>query len=136
MFCFIRFLIDIKSPLTPELYVKIYIEMSRQALLYTAISALRPCLMQKKKSKRSVDNKNILKANKNELVQMYAKWDWISCSCHHITLSATSTCSLVFCQTVAFKTVSEIVISSPTFLAFFDKFLNLFSVRSVCRMWT
>ena len=42
MFCFIRFLIDIKSPLTPELYVKIYIEMSRQALLYTAISALRP----------------------------------------------------------------------------------------------
>ena len=43
MFCFIRFLIDIKSPLTPELYVNIYIEMSRQALLYTAISALRPC---------------------------------------------------------------------------------------------
>ena len=42
MFCFIRFLIDIKSPLTPELYFKIYIEMSRQALLYTAISALRP----------------------------------------------------------------------------------------------
>ena len=37
------YLIDIKSPLTPELYVNIYIEMSRQALLYTAISALRPC---------------------------------------------------------------------------------------------
>ena len=42
MFCFTRFLVDIKSPLTPELYFKIYIEMSRQALLYTAISALRP----------------------------------------------------------------------------------------------